>query len=285
MNKYAALTPKVLHILKDKGTEAAFSGNYLEAGTAGTYLCRGCGLALFRGDSQFTSTCGWPSFDDEIENAILRQQDADGRRVEILCNRCHGHLGHVFQGEDYTEKDLRHCVNSLAVDFVVDEAVLDTEEAILAAGCFWGVEALLQKLPGVLFTEVGYIGGSVTDPNYEMVCQGDTGHLEAVRVIYDPQRISYQQLLKYFFEIHDPEQGDGQGPDIGSQYLSAIFYFDEAQQVQTKEVLQQLQQLGYHPKTQLYPVQTFWSAELYHQDYYTKTGKQPYCHIWQKKFA
>ena len=285
MNKYTSLTPAVLHILKDKGTEAAFSGNYLEAGTPGTYLCRGCGLALFRADSQFTSACGWPSFDDEIANTILRQPDADGRRVEILCNRCHGHLGHVFQGEGYTKKDLRHCVNSLAVDFVADETVLDTEEAILAAGCFWGVEALLKKLPGVLLTEVGYIGGNVTEPNYEMICQGDTGHLEAVRVIYDPQHITYQKLLQYFFEIHDPEQDNGQGPDIGSQYLSAIFYFNDSQKTQAMEVLQQLQQLGYHPKTQLCQMQTFWLAELYHQDYYTKTGKQPYCHIWQKKFS
>ncbi len=284
MNKYAELTPAVLHILTDKGTEPAFSGNHIEAIHFGTYLCRGCGLALFRADSQFTSACGWPSFDDEIENAILRQQDADGRRLEILCHRCHGHLGHVFYGEGYTVKDLRHCVNSLAIDFVTDESVLDTEEAILAAGCFWGVEALLKELSGVLLTEVGYIGGNIAEPNYETVCQGDTGHLEAVRIVYDPARITYAELLKYFFEIHNVEQADGQGPDIGSQYLSAIFYFNEQQKTRALAVLRELTQLGYQPKTRLNPMQTFWPAEHYHQDYYAKTGKQPYCHLWQKKF-
>jgi len=285
MNKYASLTPELLHILRDKGTEPPFSGQYIEAVKQGSYLCRGCGLVLFRADNQFTSTCGWPSFDDEIADTILRQADADGRRTEILCNRCQGHLGHAFQGEGYTEKNLRHCVNSLSVEFVDDETVLDTEEAIVAGGCFWGMEHLLQQLDGVLKTEVGYIGGEVEYPSYEAVCGHGTGHLEAVRVVYDPQRLSYEKVLQYFFEIHDMEQTDGQGPDIGPQYLSSIFYYDEQQKMVAAAVMQKLEALGFKPATQLYPMQTFWPAEDYHQMYYVKTAKQPYCHIWTKKFS
>lgn len=284
MNKYASLTPEVLHILRDKGTELPFSCKYDTEITQGTYLCRGCGHALFRADSHFSSGCGWPSFDDEIVNAIKREPDADGRRTEILCNYCESHLGHVFGGEGFTKKNTRHCVNSLAIEFVEDNEVVNTEEAILAAGCFWGVEYLLKKLPGVLKTEVGYIGGNVDNPTYQQVCTQQTGHLEALRVVFDPTRLSYETLLKYFFEIHDFSQEDGQGPDLGPQYLSAIFYFDNKQKRTAEHVIAELKNLGYQVATQLYEVSTFWSAEDYHQDYYTKTGKQPYCHIWTKKF-
>lgn len=120
MNKYAALTPAVLHVLQDKGTEPPFSGKYYAVLSNGTYLCRGCGLALFRGNNQFHSGCGWPSFDQEIPGAVLRQPDRDGHRVEIICSHCHGHLGHVFTGERFTSANTRHCVNSLAIEFVND---------------------------------------------------------------------------------------------------------------------------------------------------------------------
>lgn len=279
INKYASLTPNTLAILKDKATEAPFSGDYLAPLELGTFLCRGCGLALFRADSQFTSHCGWPSFDDEIAGTVERKMDADGRRTEILCARCQSHLGHVFAGEGFTNKNLRHCVNSLAIEFVPDQKVLDTEEAILAAGCFWGVEHLFQKLPGILKTDVGYCGGESTEPTYQQVCAGDTGHLEVLRVVYDVAKLSYQQVLQYFFEIHDFAQTDGQGPDLGTQYLSAIFYFNKTQQQIAESVMSQLKGQGCSVATTLLPVPTFWPAELYHQDYYTKTGKQPYCHV------
>jgi peptide methionine sulfoxide reductase msrA/msrB len=278
MNKYASLTPNVQAILVDKNTEAPFSGEYLSATISGSYLCRGCGLALFRADNQFTSHCGWPSFDDELPNTVKRVPDADGRRTEIVCARCDGHLGHVFGGEGYTDKNLRHCVNSLAIEFVPSTTVLDTEEAIVAAGCFWGVEALFKKLPGVLKTEVGYCGSAIANPTYKTVCEGNTGHLEAMRVVYDTAQLCYEQVLKYFFEIHDFEQIDGQGPDLGEQYLSAIFYFNAEQQAIARAVIKQLAALGYTVATQILPVDKFWPAEEYHQDYYTKTGKQPYCH-------
>lgn len=284
MLKTASLPEAILNVVKDKGTEHPFTGEYDDFGESGTYLCRQCGLALFRSMTKFHSGCGWPSFDEEIKDSVLRETDADGRRTEILCARCHAHLGHVFQGENFTAKNTRHCVNSLSLDFVADMQVKDTEEAIFAAGCFWGVEYYLKQLPGVLKTEVGYVGGSKNNPTYEEVCSGNTGHYEAIRVVYDPSKISYQALTKFFFEIHDPTQTNGQGPDQGAQYLSAIFYYDDTQKKTALALISELEKLGYRVATKVLPVKTFWRAETYHQNYYEKTGKQPYCHQYTKKF-
>lgn len=284
LDKLKSLTPDSVHILRDKGTERPFSGKYLEPYARGTYLCRRCGLALFRADNQFLSACGWPSFDDQISDTVLLLPDADGRRTEILCKRCHGHLGHVFTGEGYTAKNLRHCVNSLSIEFVNDTQVLDTGEAILAAGCFWGVQYYLDRLHGVLKTEVGYSGGHLEAPDYKQVCNKTTGHLESIRVVYDVNKLSYEDLLKYFFEIHDPTQTDGQGPDLGPQYLSAVFYFDAEQHKIAEQVIALLKSKNYQVMTQLLPVCVFWPAEEYHQEYYDKTGKLPYCHTHVKRF-
>lgn len=282
--KAASLPDIVLAVVQDKGTERPFSGEYDDFGEEGTYLCRQCGLALFRSTTKFHSGCGWPSFDEELPNAVRREMDADGRRTEILCARCHAHLGHVFQGEGFTAANTRHCVNSLSLDFIADKTVTDTAEAIFAAGCFWGVEYYFQKLPGVLKTQVGYTGGQRENPSYEQVCSGASGHYEAIRVIYDPSKITFEQLTKFFFEIHDPTQQNGQGPDLGPQYLSVVFYYDEQQKQVTKHLISELEKKGLSIATKVLPVATFWPAELYHQDYYTKTGKQPYCHHYTKRF-
>lgn len=282
--KTDSLTPIVRDIMLDKATERPFTGEYEEFDQAGTYLCRQCGLALFRAQHKFHSGCGWPSFDEEIKNAVKREPDQDGQRTEILCARCNGHLGHVFHGEEYTNKNLRHCVNSLSLDFVANETIEDTAEAIFAAGCFWGVEYYFKKLPGVLKTEVGYSGGDHANPSYQDVCEKYTGHYEVIRVIYDPKKIDYETLTKYFFEIHDPTQTDGQGPDHGQQYLSRIFYYNEEQKNIAHHLIQQLTAKGCNVTTRLLPVDIFWRAENYHQDYYQKTGKQPYCHHYTKRF-
>ena len=227
MIKTASLPEIILAVVQDKGTEKPFSGEYDQFGDAGTYLCRQCGLALFRSTTKFHSGCGWPSFDAEISGAVRRVPDTDGRRVEILCSRCTAHLGHVFHGEGFTTKNIRHCVNSLSLDFVPGLTVTDTEEAIYAAGCFWGVEYYFKQLPGVLKTQVGYSGGDKIHPSYNDICSGSTGHYEVLRVVYDPTVMNFKKLTQYFFEIHDATQHDGQGPDIGKQYKSAIFYYDE----------------------------------------------------------
>jgi peptide methionine sulfoxide reductase msrA/msrB len=282
--KTQSLIPEVLKVIRDKGTEYAFSGAYTNLDTAGSYLCKQCGLALFRSQTKFHSGCGWPSFDEEIPNTVRQQLDHDGHRTEIVCERCNAHLGHVFSGEGFTGKNTRHCVNSLSLDFVASLTVLDTEEAILAGGCFWGIDYYFKKLPGILKTEVGYTGGDVVSPTYETVCSGRTGHVEAIRIVYDTSKLTYADVIKYFFEIHDPTQANGQGPDIGNQYLSVIFCYDEMQQTIAQNLKNELISKGHNVVTQLKPVTTFWTAEDYHQYYYEKTGKQPYCHHYIKRF-
>lgn len=284
MDKTASLPPLILSVVSSKGTEKPFSGEYDQFGESGSYLCRRCGLALYRSSTKFHSGCGWPSFDEEVKDAVQYIPDDDGVRTEICCARCLAHLGHVFIGENFTNKNTRHCVNSLSLDFVADKTVTDAEEAIYAAGCFWGVQYYLNKLPGVLMTEVGYTGGQRSSPTYEQVCSGATGHLEAVRVIYDPQQIDFKTLTKFFFEIHDFSQANGQGPDIGPQYLSAIFYYNEAQKAASEALVAELKVKGFEVSTSIFPVKTFWRAEAYHQQYYEKSQGSPYCHQHKKIF-
>jgi methionine-S-sulfoxide reductase len=159
------------------------------------------------------------------------------------------------------------------------------ELAYFAGGCFWGVEHYMQQLDGVVSVESGYMGGHVDSPSYEDVLTHASGHLEAVRVRFDPARVSYETVAKRFFEIHDPTQADGQGPDLGSQYLSAVFYVDDAQKHTTEQLIAKLEARGYDVVTMVKPAATFWPAESYHQDYYAKSGKTPYCHGRVKRFG
>ena len=158
------------------------------------------------------------------------------------------------------------------------------EKAYFAGGCFWGVEHLFQAQPGVVEAISGYMGGEVEDPTYEQVCAKMTGHLETVEVTYHPEEISYEELAKYFFEIHDPTQKNGQGPDIGPQYLSAVFYSSEDEKDTTEKLIGILKEKGFDVATRVLPAERFWKAEDYHQDYYVKKGTQPYCHFYQKRF-
>jgi peptide methionine sulfoxide reductase msrA/msrB len=199
VDKSASLTDFELSIIQRKGTEPAFSGRFTDALQPGTYICRQCGLALFRASQKFHSGCGWPSFEDELPDAIGYCADQDGIRTEIICNRCQAHLGHVFYGEKLTSKNKRHCVNSVSIEFIQNLEILDTEEAILAGGCFWGVEYYFQKLKGILLTEVGYCGGHQVNPSYEEVCSHLTEHVEAIRVIYDPKVIPFEKVIEFFF--------------------------------------------------------------------------------------
>jgi peptide methionine sulfoxide reductase msrA/msrB len=277
------LTEEEAYVILHKGTEAAFTGIFNNHKVKGVYTCRQCSAKLYKSDSKFKSNCGWPSFDDEIKGAVKRQPDADGRRTEIVCAQCDGHLGHVFLGEHFTQKNTRHCVNSISLDFLpANEAAL--EEAVFAGGCFWGVEYLFQQIPGVTKTSVGYTGGSTKGPTYRQVCTGQTGHAEALQIMYDPDRVSYETLARQFFEIHDFTQLNRQGPDRGHQYRSAVFYKDDRQKAVAQKLIKILTDKGYQVQTTLETSDKFWDAESYHQDYYLKSGKQPYCHAPKKVF-
>ena len=282
--KYNKLTPEEKNIILNKGTEPPFSGKYNDFSKIGTYICKQCNVPLYRSKDKFKSSCGWPSFDDEIAGAIKKQTDADGRRTEILCANCNAHLGHVFVGENLTDKNVRHCVNSISMNFIPAAETQKIATAYFAGGCFWGVESLFEHKTGVISAESGYMGGALENPTYEDICTKKTGHLEAVKVIYDLEKINYEEIAKYFFEIHDPTQFNGQGPDIGEQYLSAIFYNNEEEKNIAEKLIDILKSKDYKVVTKLIPTKKFWKAEDYHQDYYKKKGGQPYCHFYQKRF-
>lgn len=278
-SKNAPLTDFERKVILEKGTEQPFTGRFNSHFEAGVYQCRSCGQDLYHSDSKFRSGCGWPSFDDEIKGAVKRLPDADGRRIEIVCHKCDGHLGHVFEGEGYTPKNTRHCVNSVSIVFKPQKVA--TQKAIFASGCFWGTEYYFAKVPGVLQTTVGYSGGNVENPSYESVCSGTTGHLECVEVEYDPRRTDFEILTKVFFETHDFTQINGQGPDIGSQYLSAVFVLDAEQRQITEGLIKELHAKGHEVATKVMDPATFYPAETYHQDYYYKNSSTPYCHIYR----
>lgn len=282
--KLNPLTEAEAAVIIHKGTERPFSGKYLNNKESGVYTCKRCDAPLYQSEDKFDSECGWPSFDDEIENAVKRVPDADGRRTEIVCANCGAHLGHVFEGERFTDKNVRHCVNSISMNFVpkISEVKLDT--AIFAAGCFWGVEYYFQKANGVVSTQVGYIGGKTQNPTYQEVCCENSGHAEAIEVVFDANKISFDDLCKLFFEIHDFTQVNRQGPDVGEQYRSEIFYLNEQQKTSAQKWMDILKDKNYKVATKLTSASTFWKAEEYHQEYYTKKGGVPYCHSRKKIF-
>lgn len=158
------------------------------------------------------------------------------------------------------------------------------QKAYFAGGCFWGMQYHFQKLPGVISTRVGYMGGSIDNPNYEQVSSHSTGHAESLEIVFDQKIISYEKLTKYFFEIHDPTQVSRQGPDIGSQYRSVIFYTNQEQKNTAQKLINILTKKGYKVVTELEPASTFWEAEKQHQNYYLKNNSTPYCHLYTKRF-
>lgn len=286
--KLNKLSKQEKHVILEKGTERPFTGEYDDFYEKGVYTCKQCGSALYNSSSKFDGHCGWPSFDQEILGAVRRIPDPDGRRTEIVCAKCGGHLGHVFLGEGFTSKNTRHCVNSISMNFVPDKSekatVSTIGKAVFASGCFWGTEYWMEKQKGVISAVSGYTGGFTANPTYKQVSTGLTGYAESVEVTFDTSVISYEDLVKLFFETHDPTQVNRQGPDIGTQYRSVIFYNSEKQKEIAEKYIDILKKKGYNVATKLTKATKFYPAEDYHQNHYANNGSIPYCHIYKKKF-
>lgn len=273
------LSPAEEQILIYKGTEPPYSGKYLKHKEAGIYVCRQCGAALYPSQAKFDA-CGWPSFDSAIPGAVTQVPDADGKRTEITCTKCGGHLGHVFTGENLTPQNVRHCVNSVSMEFMPAKSV---EIAYFAGGCFWGIEDAFSKIPGVIDAISGYMGGKTDKPTYEDVSSGRSQHAEVVQIVFDSSQVSYETLAKLFFEIHDPTQLNRQGVDVGTQYRSAVFYTSPEQKIVVDDLISQLQKKGLNVVTTVDNAPKFYAAENYHQDYTKRTGRGA-CHLRVKRF-
>lgn len=281
--KFRALTPFEQWVIEKKGTEQPFTGQFCNVFSEGVYHCKKCDEPLYTSQDKFSSQCGWPSFDDEIAGQVRRIPDPDGRRTEIVCASCDAHLGHVFTGERFTPKMTRHCVNSISLTLKANPRQL-RRRALFASGCFWGTEYHFAKCNGVLETKVGFAGGHVNAPSYKQVCAGTTGHLECCEISYNPEQVSFRTLAQLFFETHDFSQEDGQGPDIGPQYLSAVFVETAEEKACIEDLIRELKDKGFHVATQVRSMQPFWPAEDEHQKYYFHQAKTPYCHIYRKIF-
>ncbi len=290
------LTPEQYRVMRKSGTEKPFSGKYNDHYEKGIYYCAACDIPLFSSEAKYDHDSGWPSFTAPFNENYIKYLDDNSlfrRRTEVRCTVCGAHLGHVFDdGPGPTPQ--HYCINSVSLDFKPAESqpesesnhseksdksakqTANIENAIFAAGCFWGIEDKLRKTPGIISTEVGYTGGNVKNPTYKQVCTDKTGHAEAVKITFDPTLISYEELLKVFFSIHDSTQLNRQGLDIGRQYRSAIFYYNDEQKMAAEKIVKELGssgRLGKSIATEIVPASKFNKAEEYHQQYYEKRKK------------
>ncbi len=299
------LDPLQYRVTQEDGTEYAFQNEYWDLHEAGLFVDVVSGEPLFSSLDKYDSGTGWPSFVRPLDpEAVIEQEERGPFRhyAEVRSRLADSHLGHVF--EDGPEPTgLRYCINSAALRFIPVERLQaegygdflalfssketgmttpeKTEIATLAGGCFWGMEDILREIPGVLDTEVGYTGGTLANPTYPDVSRGDTGHAESIQVTFDPSRVSYEEILGFFFRMHDPTTKNRQGNDRGSQYRSAIFYHDAAQREIAERVKAEVDASGKWKNpivTEIVEATPFYSAEEYHQDYLEKHPNGYTCH-------
>lgn len=296
------LSPEQYNCTQEQGTEAPFKNAYWNNHADGVYVDVVSGEPLFSSLDKYDSGSGWPSFTKPIEQlSVVSKLDVSHgmRRTEIRSRAADSHLGHVFDdgpGPDHK----RFCINSASLKFVPLEKMKEAgyghllflfaqhkgwEVATLAGGCFWGLEDLLRRLPGVVESHVGYTGGTLAKAGYEDVKKGTTGHAESVQILFDPKKLTYEDLLLNFFRFHDPTTVDQQGNDIGSQYRSAIFYSNETQKKTAEKIIERVNKSGKWKKpivTQVLAAGSFWRAEDYHQDYLQKHPNGYTCHFDRK---
>jgi peptide methionine sulfoxide reductase msrA/msrB len=279
------LTSEQYRVMHLKGTEQPFKEicPIPPKGQSGIYRCAGCGTDIFIYNAKFESGTGWPSFWEPVSelNIRIKADNSLGmQRSEVLCARCDAHLGHVFD-DGPPPSGKRYCINAVALKLALAEKAM-LEKVTFAAGCFWGVEEVFRTTPGVISTRAGYTGGKTKNPSYEEVCSDQTGHAEVVEIEFDPRKITYEKLLDIFWSIHDPTTVNRQGPDVGTQYRSVVFYQSPEQKAAALKLKQELQKSGKFNApiiTEIVPAAEFYPAEEYHQKYYQKKGVKPTCQI------
>lgn len=272
-----SLTPKQFYILREHGTERPFSSNLYEVKEEGIYVCAGCNNPLFSSDAKFDSGTGWPSYFQPYSTKSLNVATDNSlgmSRDALTCKRCDGHLGHVFNdGPEPT--GLRYCIDGDGLLFVPKKSSVAV--ATFAGGCFWCTETIFESIKGVKEVISGYSGGKETDPTYESVGGGRTGHAEAFQVYYDPKIISYKDLVRVFFASIDPTTVDGQRPDYGKQYRTIAFYTNEVEKSVIEEKIKEISKEYSQPiATQIVKFEKFYEAEEYHQDFVKRNPNQGY---------
>lgn len=274
----AMLSPEVYRITRLHGTERPHSSDMCTSFAAGLYGCACCGTLLFDAREKYDSGTGWPSFTQPYTiEAISYHEDRalSMRRIEVRCNTCDAHLGHVFP-DGPAPSGLRYCINALALK----KKDTHLRKAVIGGGCFWCTHALFNKLEGVLSVRSGYSGGQISNPTYKEVCSGLTGHAEGIEITYDPTIVSYRELLDIHLETHDPTTLNQQGADRGTQYRSVVFHESEEEKTIAQAAIAEAQARYKDPiVTTIEPYQVFYEAEPYHQDYYDKAPTERYCQI------